>query len=446
MPGQKDLDERLAGLDEQVRARTASALQDVSRMRREVETLTARLAEAEATAARAREQAAAAREAAEASAKAAATASVAEEVVVQAEESARLAAEAAETATTAATEAGKVAAAATRDTASLARRMTSFDARVTALTEELGALSESLAKAPGPDEGGPTPELVAAFTALKTRVDALAGQMADSAKYLTDEDMDRFATQDDLRSARTALQAEIKSEVGRLPAPDEIATSADLAALGKELGARIDTLGERVTAAEKDAEAAAAAATAAETASRSAEGKVETAILDASVRSAIAALTSRLQNGASFGGALSELERLTGVAAPAELTGIAENGVATTAALLRTFGRSAQAAISADIRAGADDEGVLGKASARLRSVVAGRPKNEQTGDDTGAVVSRIEARLRDGALAEALAEAGALSPAAKEAMSAWLDRLGARVAAESAASAYIDELMRQQG
>lgn len=446
MPGQKAMDERLAAFDRDVRERANAAVDSVAGLEKQIAELTRRLAETEAAAAKARDEAAAASAQAAKSAKAAETSTVAEEVVIKAEKSADAAAEAAETATTAATEAGKVAAAATRDAASLARRMTTFEARVAGLSQELSAMGEALAKAPAAEGGGPSPELAAAFAALQAKVEGLARQADTERKYLTAEDADRFATQDDLRSARTALQAELKAGFGKLPGADTLATKADLAALKKDVAGRLGTIEAGVKAAEENAKAAAAAAEVASKATTKATGKVENAIRNASVRSAVAALTSRLQNGTSFAGALGELEKLTGTEAPAALKDAAANGVATKDDLRRGFGRAAQAAISADIRAEAADEGILGKAGARLRSVVAGRPKDEVEGDDTAAIVSRIEARLHDGALADALAESEALSVPAKEALADWLSALGKRVAADAAAANYIQELTRQQG
>jgi len=387
-----------------------------------------------------------ARREAAASAKAAKAVTVAESVVSTAEGAARNAANAADIATTAATEAGKVAAAATRDAAALSRRMTSFEARVASLTEQIGALGESLAATPAGEGGGPSPELAAAFAALKARVDGMADRVAATGQFITNEDADRFATQDDLRSARTALGADLKAGLERLPDPGVIVTSPDLAALRKSVDGRIGDLAVRLGNVEKEAAAAIASAAAAASASAEAAGKVESAIRAASLRSAIAALTSRLQNGAPFGSALDEIERLTGIAPPAELREPGTAGVATPDALLRGFGRSAQAAIAADIQAESDDEGILGRASARFRSVVAGRPKSEQAGDDTGAVLSRIEARLRDGSLAAALEQVGGLSDPAQTALGGWLAKLRTRVAADAAADRYIAGLHDQQG
>ena len=446
MPGQKEMDTRLAALEKDIQGRADGAVATVTKLEKQIADLTARLDAAEKATVKATEEAATAKAEAEKSAKAAATSTVAEDVVTKAEEAAAAASEAAETATTAATEAGKVAAAATRDAASLARRMTSFEARVAALSEEIGAMSEALAKAPAAEGGAASPELAAAFAALQAKVDGLAKQIDTGANFLTAEDADGFATQDDLRSARKALEADLKDGLAKLPGADAIATNDTVAALKKDVDGKLGAIEARVTSAEESAKSAAAAAEAASAASTKATGKVEGAIRNASVRASVAALTSRLQNGIAFSGALAELEKLTGSEAPAALKDAAEAGVATLDELRASFGRNAQRAISADIRAEAKDEGILGKAAARLQSVAAGRPKNEEEGDTTAAIVSRIEARLREGALPDALAEAEALSEAAKGALSEWLGRLETRIAVDAAAASYIDALTQRQG
>ena len=182
------------------------------------------------------------------------------------------------------------------------------------------------------------------------------------------------------------------------------------------------------------------AATEAQSATSTAVGQVEGAIRNASLRAAITALNSRMQNGVAYANALDEIEGLTGKTVPDALRASADAGVATPEWLLRGWGRRAQAALAAEIEANADD-GVLGQASARLRSVVAGRPKNEQEGNDAASIISRIEARLKDGSLADALSEAESLPDASQKALGDWLDRLRARVAAEQAASDYIADL-----
>ena len=442
MPGQQVLDERLAAIEGKLDAATDEG--ELAKVQAEIASLTERLAAAEAAATAAQKEADAAREAA-AALTAAAGSAVDEGAVAEIKESSSAAATAAETATTAATEAGKVAAAASRDAAALTRQLTSFEARIGSLTEEFGALQENLAAAPGAADGGPTPELAAAFAALKTRVDGLADRVNAPVDFVTNEDAQRFVTQDDLRSARTALGADMQASFERLPAPAEIATAKDLDSLRTAVDGKISDLASRVETAEKGAAEAAQSAASASDASTAAVDDVKLAIRDASLRAAVATLTSQMANGAAFSGALTEIEELTGKTAP-EALATASAGVSTVEDLQRSFGRAAQAALGADIRADAEDEGLFSKAGAQLLSGLAGRPKSELEGDTTEALVSQIEARLSEGALDKAAATAEGLSDAAKSGMGGWLDLLKSRVAADAAAADYIASLSETQG
>jgi hypothetical protein len=192
---------------------------------------------------------------------------------------------------------------------------------------------------------------------------------------------------------------------------------------------------DRVAALEATTSEVSETAAAAEQAATDAVGRVDDAIRQASLRSAAAALVSRLQNGLPYAGALAEAAELQGDAPPEALAGPAETGVATLAELLRRYGQAARAAIEADIEARAGD-GILAQASARVRSVVAGRPASEQPGESVDAVLSRVEARLREGDAGAALAEAEALPNPARAALGDWLADLRTRVAAAEAAAA----------
>lgn len=436
MPGQQLIDERLANLDSEIGSEIDTATEKLAAMQASLDEMATRLSAAEAEAAEAR---AAAAEAVTAAAESAGNSTtVSDAAVTEIRGAAENAATAAEAATTAAAEAGKAASAASRDAATLARRMTGFEARIDAMSEEISALTEGMASVGTGGEGPSSAELGAAFSALQARVEGLGVQLSDTSSLLTQEDAQRFVTQDDLRTARTALETNLEKGLDALPDPAAIATLDAVDAVKTELGGQIGDLDARIGAVE------ATASTAEEQASV-AVGKVETAIQNASVRSAVAALMSRMQNGAAFSDSLDELEKLTGVTAPDALRAGAGAGLATSSSLLRGFGRTAQAAQAADIKANAD-EGILGQTSARLKSLVAGRPKSEQPGEDIASILSRIEGRLKDGALAEALTEADALSEPAKGAISDWMGRLKARVEADAAAQAYVTSVREQQG
>ncbi len=451
MPGQQEVNDRLAAMSTEVKAETAKAATEVEALRAEIAALTERLqsAEGEVSAAQrdvvsAQAVATDARDAAMESAEAAAVAATSGEAADQAEAAAKQAAGIAETATSAATEAGKVAAAATRDAAALSRRLTSFEAQLTAMASEIDAVRESLAGAVT-GEASASPEMAAAFATMKARVDTMSAQLSDSSDYITLDDANRFATQDDLRSARTALDAEFRAALGALPPPETVATSADVAALGQTVDEKVSELSGRIDTVKDTAMTAAESATAAQAAAEETAGRVGSAIRGAKLSSAVATLESQVQNGVPFAGALAEIVEVSGVAAPEPLAAAAQSGLVTPRDLVSGFGTPRRSAVEASIVAEADDD-AISRATARFRSIVEGRPKGEQAGDDAGSVLSRIEARLLENDPKAALEEADTLTGAAREALGDWYDKLKARVAADMALSAYLSEVRGSQG
>lgn len=445
MPGQQVLDERLAALEALTSQTSQKTLADLTSMRAELSELKTRLAGAEERATVAEAAAAAARDEAVASASAATSTSIAEDVVAQAEEAARTAASTAETATAAATEAGKVAAAATRDTASLARQMTSFEARLGTLKSELVSVGENLSALAGEGGGVSSSELAAAFAALKGRVDVLAESAPDLTLFLTKEDAGQLASNEAVQGAMDTLTSNIDSAIAALPDAGVLATATQLTDLGDAVNARFESVGSDLAATREAAQAAAQAAEAAAAASSEAVATVGQAIGLAATEATLAAVTSRFVNGLPFEAELDELARLAGISPDPALSAVATAGAATPTELARGFGPRAQAAIAADYEASAG-EGAINRTGAKISALFAGRPKDETEGTDAAAVLSRVEARLDEAALAEALTEAESLSEAAVAALGDWLDALTARVQADAALSALVATLDASQG
>ena len=155
-----------------------------------------------------------------------------------------------------------------------------------------------------------------------------------------------------------------------------------------------------------------------------AEAQAAADITSAVALAEINALANALQSGRSFS---TELDAIAASAdVPAALTANAPTGIASSAALEESFPSMAHEAIRASIVAEAGDS-VVSRAAAELRARTVGRSIVETEGDSTDAILSRVEARLREGALQEALAEAQSLPPAAAHVMSDWTERLQAR-------------------
>ncbi len=143
-------------------------------------------------------------------------------------------------------------------------------------------------------------------------------------------------------------------------------------------------------------------------------------------------ISSALETGRSFQGALEGLTELTGIQAPEGLAAVAANGTPSLADLRSQFGDVAYAALRAETQAESGN-GVVGKLGAFLRAQVGTRSLSRQEGDSTDAILSRIEDNLVKGKLAESLAEAEALKDAPKAAMKDWLASLAKLSAARSA-------------
>ncbi|MEM7508815.1 MAG: hypothetical protein AAF415_18970 [Pseudomonadota bacterium] len=284
-----------------------------------------------------------------------------------------------EEALTAAAEARQTAEAAASDASALRDSQAQIAAQVEGMQGELRALTEALS---GEEEGSAVPaELQAALKALQSRVDDLSDATST------------FASRDEVQGAIGVIETQI----------------ADVAAA---------TEAAKLTGSEALTEA-------------------EQAVRGAALRGAAATLASRVNGGLPFAGALAELEELSGTTAPDALSDPAAAGLADVAALKAGFPAAARAAIDADRQAGAEG-GAGAKIAAWFGSQVSSRPTVETEGEGVGAILSRVEARLNDGALPEALSEAESLPPHAQDAMAGWLSQLGARVEAEAALSDYI--------
>ncbi len=144
---------------------------------------------------------------------------------------------------------------------------------------------------------------------------------------------------------------------------------------------------------------------------------------DANIAAAVTRIEQALLSGAPFAPALADATSLSGESAPSALADSAASGLPTQDSLAAAFPAAAQAAYAAALEEDAGDsfaEGVFAKLQGRL----GGRPSVETEGGDAGAVLSRIEARLKAGRLADALSEASGLSAAAQAAMAGWLEEL----------------------
>ena len=94
----------------------------------------------------------------------------------------------------------------------------------------------------------------------------------------------------------------------------------------------------------------------------------------------------------------------------------------------------------AALAAARDAEGG-GGFSGFLKTQLGARSLEAREGDDADAVLSRVEAAVKDGRIGDALAEADALPDEAKAELKGWTDAANARQAALEAAEALSQQI-----
>lgn len=252
------------------------------------------------------------------------------------------------------------------------------EARVAELAGTVETLAQGLADLPAAPA---VPDLAP----LEDRLAALEGQLQGIANLPAGDGPANAA----LASQIAALQA----QVARLASAPPPAPSADTGA---------------ITAALAEAEAGAAALRRA---------------------GALDLIAAALQTGSPYAEALAAL----GGDVPAALSDPAATGVPTDAELLRAFPAAARDALATVASEAAQAGTWSDRALAFLQMQTGARSVTAREGTDPDAILSRAEAALREGRLAEAVAEVTALPPTAREPMTAWLGQAGIALAARSA-------------
>lgn len=157
-------------------------------------------------------------------------------------------------------------------------------------------------------------------------------------------------------------------------------------------------------------------------------------------RAAWSQLNAALGSGAPFAEPLGTLRELTGTEIPDVLASRAEAGVPTLSELQLGFPEASRAALEASIRA--ETGGDAGdRFWSFIRVQTGARSLAPREGDDPDAILSRAEARLKDGDIEGALAELETLPEPGLDALSDWIERARTRVAATGAVSALSDSL-----
>lgn len=171
-----------------------------------------------------------------------------------------------------------------------------------------------------------------------------------------------------------------------------------------------------------------------------AQAKISAAAENAAVlerRSAMMRIDAALETGGEFAGALAAMPAAE---VPPALKAAARDGVATLSQLQTSFDDPAREALAAALRA--ETDGKAGeKLSAFLRTQMGVRSVTPREGDDPDAVLSRAQAAVNRGDLAEALTEIAALAPEGQVPLADWTAAARARLDALEAADAMAAKL-----
>jgi hypothetical protein len=122
------------------------------------------------------------------------------------------------------------------------------------------------------------------------------------------------------------------------------------------------------------------------------------------------------------------------------LSEAAATGVASIQALSEAFGDPARAALAISLRNDMG-EGALDRLEAFVRSQTGARSLEPRDGDDADAVLSRAEAAIRAGDMAQSLAEVAALSEPAQAEMAGWVAQVEHRIAVLAAVASLLAAL-----
>ncbi len=237
------------------------------------------------------------------------------------------------------------------------------------------------------------------------------------------------ADQAELASAVAALEGELAVLTERLatlearPAAGVVSSGA-AEGFADEMDALRAQIAEMTNAARTELEEARAAADAI-------EASAAAAARSAAARAALARVQTALESGAPIGAALGDLEQAIGASAPEALLAV-QDGTPTLGSLQEQFPEVARAALAVSRSEGVSGEDTTGL-GAFLRNQFDVRSTVPREGNSTDAILSRAEAAMRGGRLADALSEISALPEVARAEMSDWLAQAEARADALAA-------------
>jgi len=218
-------------------------------------------------------------------------------------------------------------------------------------------------------------------------------------------------------SAQTATVEARIVELEKQPNADGTLSETALEAYQLELDALRAELTEQQGAVMSAAAQAEADLAAARAEAEQLEQEAIAAAEGAKARAVINRIATAVETGAPFADALSDLD----ASIPTSLSDAAQSGVATTADLVAEFPAAARSALAVARSEGVSDE--AGGIGGFLRSQLQVRSTTPKEGSDPDAVLSRAEAAVKEGLIADALVEIDALPEVVRADLTDWTAR-----------------------
>lgn len=272
-----------------------------------------------------------------------------------------------------------------------------------------------------PDSSAALAEQAKAIAALEETV---AGLKAENQSAQAD-----LAARLDAAAEGLAGLGERLAAIEATPAAAEVDLApvmAEIEALKAQLASQPDVAAD-ITAQIEAANAAAAARLAeAEANAARMRDEAERLAMQAAARQAATALLAAADAGQPFAGELQALSS-AGVTVPDALTGAAEAGIPTLAALRDGFADPARAALAASIQVEAGDA-LTDRLAAFLKTQTNARSLEPREGDDPDAILSRAEAAVQENDLQAALDLIATLPEGGQAAMATWAGMAGQRL------------------
>jgi hypothetical protein len=225
-----------------------------------------------------------------------------------------------------------------------------------------------------------------------------------------------------------AVRAALADQIANLPVLTGSAANVGIAAVQDLIDAqnlKIAALTEQLQAQTEQTQSSVAQLEAA---------AVEEALF-AQARAALSRVQAAIEIGAPFGSALADFSQASTASVPEVLQVVASTGVPALASLQDEFPPLARQALAAARSETPVPETTVGKLSAFLARQTGARSVTPREGSDADAVLSRVEAAVRKGALNDALAELDTLPDTSKSVLSPWAEAVKRRLDASTAAA-----------